>query len=183
MKLYLIRHGESETNLAKLYTGWAQVSLTETGKEQALSLQPRLAPIAFDKVYSSDLVRAMQTAALAYPAKEAETTPLLREFNVGTLAGKPGTSVRVVNRDFTPFGGENHEMITSRARAFLKQLEADPQEMVAAFSHAGYLRAMLGLVLGTELIQDTFTCPNCAVAIFEYDGTKWRLHSWNAAAL
>ena len=183
MKLYLIRHGESETNLAKVYTGWSQVLLTETGKQQARALQPRLAAIPFDKVYSSDLIRAMQTAALAYPAMEAETTPLLREFDVGSLAGRAGGSVRIVNRDFTPFGGENREMINARARAFLDLLESDPKETVAAFSHAGYLRAMLGIVMESELPQDTFLCPNCTVAIFEYDGKKWRLHSWNAAAL
>ena len=62
MKLYLIRHGQSETNLRKCFTGWAQVDLTEQGRAGAVGVRPMLEKIKFDKIYSSDLL------SLPFPA-------------------------------------------------------------------------------------------------------------------
>ena len=89
MKLYLIRHGESETNLAGHYTGWSQVNLTPKGVRDAEGIRPTLEGIKFDKIFSSDLIRAMTTAETAIPGCTYETTHLLREVNVGNLALKP----------------------------------------------------------------------------------------------
>ena len=61
MKLYLIRHGESETNKNGLWTGWLDVPLTEQGKEDAASASKIVSSVPFDKIYSSDLSRAIDT--------------------------------------------------------------------------------------------------------------------------
>ncbi|MBQ8311495.1 MAG: histidine phosphatase family protein [Clostridia bacterium] len=178
MKLYVIRHGESENNQAKLYTGWAQVTLTEKGFEDAKGIRPLLEHIHFDRIYTSDLLRAKQTAETACPGIDYMETPLLREYNVGSLSGLPPTTVTVKNRDFTPFGGENRDMMRARVQEFMHLIEAYSAETVAAFSHAGWLRMMLSTVLKTELHHDTIRCSNCTVAIFEYSNGSWTLHSW-----
>ena len=67
MKLYLIRHGESETNLAGHYTGWSQVNLTEKGVRDAEGVRPIIQNIKFDNIFSSDLILAMKTAETAIP--------------------------------------------------------------------------------------------------------------------
>ena len=67
MFVYVIRHGESETNLSKKWTGWLDVQLTEKGYEDAKKAAGYLKGISFDKIYTSDLMRAKQTAQTAFP--------------------------------------------------------------------------------------------------------------------
>lgn len=186
MKLFLIRHGQSEANLSFCYAGQSDSKLTELGRQQALAVRPILKDIKFDRVYSSDLSRALDTQKLALPDYSAETTPLLREFAVGSLAGKPFIKlesdpalVSVRKRDYTPFGGENADMVYDRLRQFLAGLEANPCENVAAFVHNGIMLTMLRVAIGTDFDYGATRSGNCAVHIFDYDGKTWRLLSWN----
>ena len=178
MKLYVIRHGESENNSKKIYTGWMQVDLTEKGKRDAEGAGKLLRDVPFDKIYSSDLIRAMHTADIALPDRTYETTPLLREYNVGTLEGQSGIGAAVKNRDFTPYGGENKDMIRARVQEFMHLTEALDLPNVAAFSHAGWLRMMLSVVLNVDIPHNAIACGNCTVGIFEYKDGNWSLHSW-----
>lgn len=186
MKLYLIRHGESVANEKKVYAGQTDVMLTENGRSQARRIQPILEQISFDKVYSSDLIRAIETQRLAIPGAEGEKTPLLREFAVGTLEGMSYSEVRARfgatigrARDYTPFGGENAETVRDRLREFLSKLEAEPWENVAAFVHNGIMISMMEIVLGSAFDRSALKSGNCAIHVFEYDGAKWHLLAWN----
>ena len=186
MRLYLVRHGESVANEMKVYAGQTDVALTENGRNQALQIQPVLAQIHFDKVYSSDLIRAIETQRLAIPGVEGERTPLLREFAVGTLEGMQFSEVRErfdpsvsSTRDYTPYGGENAEMVCNRLRDFLSKLETEKCENVAAFAHNGIMISMMEVVLGFGFDQSAVKSGNCAIHVFEYDGIKWRLLAWN----
>ena len=67
MRVYVIRHGESETNYKKQWTGWSDVHLTDKGKEDAKKARDFLKHISFDKIFASDLVRAVETAKIALP--------------------------------------------------------------------------------------------------------------------
>ena len=96
MKLYVIRHGESETNLSGCYTGHLQVPLTEKGIKEAESVHPFLSGINFDKIYSSDLIRAKRTAEAAIPGCVYEETPLLREVDLGELSGKNIIKISII---------------------------------------------------------------------------------------
>ena len=78
MKLYVIRHGESETNLKKVYSGWAQVRLTEKVERDAENVGELLRKVAFDQIYSSDLIRAVRTAEIALPGRSEEHTSELQ---------------------------------------------------------------------------------------------------------
>ena len=73
MKLYVIRHGESEGNQLGVFSGWHQHNLTEKGREDARTAGRIISKVKFDKVYSSDLKRAMQTASICAPDYEVET--------------------------------------------------------------------------------------------------------------
>ena len=86
LRLYVVRHGESETNLAKRWTGWMDVSLTGKGREDAKKAGDFLKNIEFDRVLSSDLRRAVQTAETALPGCVPETSPLFREIDLGSLS-------------------------------------------------------------------------------------------------
>lgn len=184
MKIYVIRHGESETNLSGRWTGWMDVHLTEKGVADGKRAGEFLKGIRFDKVYSSDLVRAQETAQAALPGYAYETSPLLREINVGNIAGKPLSIVtpeqrsRTAQYGYVDFDGESKEEFRGRVRQFMTQLEKLDCENVAIFSHAGWLCCLLEAVLEVNLSRQRFYCGNCAVSVYECDGENWRLHSW-----
>ena len=193
MKLYLIRHGESEANRKGNHAGWAQVPLTEQGEVDALAAGRLLKGLTFDKVYTTDLLRAIQTGELAMPEVEKEQTPLLREISVGTLAGKNSTQCREeygesyisqkAAYDFTAFGGETYEMLANRVRQFLDMTASGDHACVAAFCHEGAVRTALDLVLGIRINRKTMRCDNGSVTVFEYTNDQWRLCQWNMTAL
>lgn len=184
MQVYLIRHGESETNLNKEWTGLLDVSLTDKGKEDAKKAGAFLKNISFDKVFSSDLLRAIQTAEIVLPDCDYEASPLFREINLGTLAGKPLSVLSNEQKEciakcgYADFDGETREAFCDRIRQAVKGLEKLDLETVAVFTHAGFMCGMLETVLNTSLPRKHLQCSNCTVAIFAYINGNWKLHSW-----
>ncbi|HCW21482.1 MAG TPA: phosphoglyceromutase, partial [Achromobacter sp.] len=93
-KLVLMRHGESQWNLENRFTGWTDVDLTETGREQARKAGELLKKegYTFDLAYSSLLKRAIRTLWIALDAMDAMYTPVgvnwrLNERHYGALQG------------------------------------------------------------------------------------------------
>ena len=185
MKIYVIRHGESETNLRNCWCGWTDVSLTDKGRKDAENAGEFLKDITFDKVYSSDLKRAMETAGIVLrDSSPIETSPLIREFNVGNLAGQPISILTDEQRldtavnGYAAFGGESQAEFTERITTFMRLLESLDCDTVAVFSHAGVLRGMLDTILQFYVPRRNVLCRNCAIAVFEYTNETWSLHSW-----
>ena len=184
MRVYVIRHGESETNLANKWTGWLDVHLTEKGKKDAMRAGEVIKNVKFDRIFSSDLTRAKETAKGAIPDCEPELSPLLREVNVGNIAGGPLDVITPEEREacreygYSKYGGESKEEFISRINEFKTRLEALDCDNVAVFSHAGWLRAMLDTVVGITLPRNGILCKNGTVGIFDYSNGVWRLHSW-----
>lgn len=184
LRLYVIRHGQSEGNRLGQYTGWADVTLTQQGVREAEQVGEIIKGISFDKIYSSDLIRAQQTAQAAIPGCVYETTELLREVNVGKVSGRPLASVSSQERQemdcvgFEMYGGESRSAFCGRLRTFLRRVEQLGGENVAAFSHGGCLRAMLNEVVGCRLERSVVCCENCAMAVFAFEKGVWKLHSW-----
>lgn len=189
MKIYFVRHGESEANLNKCFSGQTDAKLTAAGRGQAEAICPILKGISFDKVYSSDLSRAHDTQKIALPGYVAETTPLLREMDVGSLAGKSiaefaaangGVSPTAKTGDYTPYGGENRNMLQARVRQFMDLLETQSYENVAVFAHRGVLMSVIRLILDNmDIPNGAVLCDNCAVNVVEFDGKQWRILSLN----
>ncbi len=188
MKLYLIRHGESENNKNGCFTGWTDANLTEKGYEDARGVRKYISDIKFDKIYSSDLKRAKKTAETALPGCVYEETPLLRERNFGKLEGNKISLVPelfgedyIKNREmenYKLYGGEDNEEFSGRVIAFLNTVKDGGYENVAAFCHGGVLRKCAEYVLRVKNTRGTIICRNCVIAILEYNGGKWHLHSW-----
>ena len=89
MKLFMVRHGQTTGNVAGLIYGQVDYPLTQKGRDQAAAIRPVLDKYKFDRVYSSDLSRAIETQQIAVPGTEGIRTPLLREFDVGKLTNVP----------------------------------------------------------------------------------------------
>lgn len=183
MKIYFIRHGESETNASGHYTGWAQVDLTEKGIEDAKGIRPILEDVKFDKIFTSDLIRAKKTAETAIPGCVYEENPLLREMNVGNLEHKPffpkDAPERALLADgYKAFDGESFEEFRKRVSAFLRSVEQSDYKCIAAFTHAGFLRNLLSIVLDARITHANLQCSNCAIAVIEFFHGSWRLCGW-----
>jgi alpha-ribazole phosphatase len=90
MKLYLIRHGETELNKQSRFIGRTDIGLSEKGKLQAEALAKRLCSVDIKAIYSSDLLRAVQTAepiAICHNMS-INLDKSLREIDFGAWEGK-----------------------------------------------------------------------------------------------
>ena len=188
MKLYLVRHGQSVANATAIHSGWSQVPLTEQGMSDAERAGQYLRTLQFDRIYASDLLRAVQTAQIALPGCEPVQLPLIRERSVGCLAGRPFEDCAAeygqpywdarASLDFTPFGGENHDMLSGRAKEFLAQMAANPCGSVAAFSHEGFILSCVELTLGITIDRRRIRCANGSVTILSCEDGIWLLHTF-----
>jgi len=189
MKVYMIRHGQSEANLKKMHSGWGSFSLTEKGREDAARAGRILKGITFDKVYSSDLPRAVETQMIALSNSECEQNALLREINSGNLKGRlfaeclqefgEGYSEHRRLFEFQDYGGECYQEFCSRVRKFMSIMEGSTYEKVAVFCHGGFINTMLDIVAGKRLERKLFPCENGSVTVFEFKDGIWKVRLWN----
>ncbi|MBQ8802808.1 MAG: histidine phosphatase family protein [Tyzzerella sp.] len=191
MKLYFVRHGQSEANYKKIHAGCMDVPLTGQGKADAESAGNLLCGVKFEKVYTSDLIRAIQTADIALPNYEKQRVPLLREISLGELEGRTPADcleqygenylLQKSRRNFGDFGGEDYDMHVKRVREFLEMVAGEEDTNVAVFCHEGTIKCVLDIVLqvGHWISIKNIACNNGSISIFEYKDKHWRLCQWN----
>jgi 2,3-bisphosphoglycerate-dependent phosphoglycerate mutase len=190
--LVLLRHGQSQWNHENRFTGFTDVDLNETGIAEAKRAGEQLKGIKFDKVYTSTLKRAYNTAQLAMEAANQNPPTVkhddLRERDYGDLTGlnKAETAkkygdeqVHIWRRsyDIKPPGGESLKDVVARVTPYFNQhilpeLQAGKNILMAA--HGNTLRAML-IVLGENTPENINTAEisTGVPVIFEYNGGKW----------
>jgi broad specificity phosphatase PhoE len=88
--IYLVRHGETDYNIQRRFQGHIDTPLNKAGKKQAVELAKKFTSLHLDFVYSSDLIRAKETAAEIAKEKKLEIrlTKLFRERNFGKAEGR-----------------------------------------------------------------------------------------------
>lgn len=187
VRLYLIRHGQSEDNIVKCQSGWSQTPLTEKGKAEALQLREKLKDIHFDHYYSSDLRRAKETQKVAFPEVDAVESWLLREINTGRLQGVRSVESQAKYgevylkcrdaRNYIIFNGENKNLVKARAREFLKWME-ELEGNVAVFSHRNWINCLIEDMTGIEGVEGGLL-DNGKMSVIEYDGEEWKIIGLN----
>jgi phosphoserine phosphatase len=161
--ILIARHGQSDWNQEKRWQGHADRPLTERGREQAQALADRLAHIELDAVYSSDLQRARDTAALVAESQglEVQQLPELREVDVGSWSGL----TRAEAEERFPEGfmrwrdgypgwrdGETYEAMTDRVLGAIDRIAAEHEgRRVLVVSHGGPIRAIHAAALGLDV--------------------------------
>ena len=164
-RLYLIRHGEVEGAAAGKLLGFTDPALSNQGFEQARRLAKTLASIRLEAIYSSDLLRARQTAdTIAEPHRiTVQPRAALREINMGvwedrTVAAVHAEAPEMVERLFTDPasfqypGGESFASFSARVQAGLEHVMATHQNgEIALVAHGGVCRAIIGRALGMPM--------------------------------
>lgn len=120
--LYLVRHGETEDNVAQIMQGQTQGRLTARGVEQAQRLAGSMAGERLDAIVASDLRRAVDTAEAVAGSRgmTVETTPLLRERDWGGFTGR---FIPDLKDEPWPDDIETLEQMMERAAAFLDYIK------------------------------------------------------------
>ena len=159
-----MRHGETEWNRVGRAQGQSDPPLNQAGREQAEAVAVRLAPVAFEAAYSSDLRRAAETAA---PVMRGRDMPIvyrrdLREKSFGEWEGMTYEELRLrypamleelfdERPAFAPPGGESDLELFARASAAVARIaarHAGTDGNILVVSHGGTLRAMIVSMLG-----------------------------------
>ena len=121
-KIIYYVHGTTYDNASKKCSGWKQDELNDLGKEQAKNLGINT-PYKFDVLFSSDLVRAIDSSNIAFPDVEKHQDKRLRECNYGDYDGEDKKLVVYEEHVDTPFpNGESLKDVEARVREFLKDI-------------------------------------------------------------
>jgi probable phosphoglycerate mutase len=189
----VVRHGETEWNQRGLNQGVLDSPLTERGIEQAQSVTRSLQKYTFQKLYSSDLGRAVQTAQILASALKLDIIfdSRLRERNLGCLGGLtlsefkaeyPEDCKRFLagDPDYSLPGGESIGQAYERSIAFFEELAVKHRnESILVVSHGFILEYMLKRVLEIPLQQKIrYTLKNCSVNRFLKVEDDWLLDTW-----
>jgi broad specificity phosphatase PhoE len=151
LRLYLIRHGETEWSLSGQHTGRSDIPLTANGEAGAKKLAPALRDLSFAHVLTSPRQRARKTCELAGLGAQAVIEPDLAEWDYGDYEGITSADIRKARpdwdilRDGCP-GGETTTQVSDRADGLIKRLDRLDGN-VALFFHGQF-----GCVLATRWI-------------------------------
>jgi broad specificity phosphatase PhoE len=165
--LWLVRHGQTDWNVAGRWQGQSPLapSLNAAGRAQAEALRVQLDLSRLDAVYTSDLTRARETAALitAGTALSVQVDPRLREINLGQWEGLPSEDIarrfpaELAERQRDPAGarapgGECAAEVAARVWAAADDIaRAHPHGTVLVVSHGLALSALLCRAQGLGL--------------------------------
>jgi broad specificity phosphatase PhoE len=199
-RLILLRHGQTDYNVGGRMQGHLDSVLTTVGHEQAATAAPVLAALRPDRVVSSDLQRAVDTAdvvgtACGLPVK---FDARLRETHLGDWQGR---TVAEIDRDYpgaiatwrsdpgwAPPGGESRVAVVARSRPVVDELDAEfadseASSTVLLVAHGGLIAGLVtGLMeLPTEVWPSFGGLGNCRWAVLarREDHPRWRLAGYN----
>jgi probable phosphoglycerate mutase len=160
--LYLVRHGETVDNARQLMQGQTQGELNENGVLQAKALSEQWRNRVIDAVISSDLKRAVDTAAvIAAPhGLEVMTTSLLRERDWGDFTGR---YIPDLKNEPWPENVESLENLLSRAGEFITYVrQTFPGKKVLAVGH-GIINKAIQAVLYNKSMSEILKMSNAEV--------------------
>ena len=168
-EIILIRHGETEWNSQKRMQGHSNSDLSEVGRGQIQELGELMKNVSFDHIYSSDSLRARQTAEAItqYSGHTLQFDQRIREKNLGVFEGLTSTEAKErhpeIYRLFKTAGpnyvideGESTQQLLERALEFIEEIRLrHPQERVVMVTHGGVVRVLMKHALGLSIDAPT----------------------------
>lgn len=195
MILYMIRHGETDKNKAKLLQGRSDTFLNEYGRELARITARALTEVDFDMVFTSPLSRAVETAEILKGERDIPVIAeeRIQEISFGEYEGHcyAGEHYNIPDPDFGFFftapekykpapSGESFEAVIGRTGTFLKELINNPEyedKTILISTHGCALKALLANITHCALADfwGKGVYKNCGVAIVEVVDGKARI--------
>ena len=193
IRLVLWRHGQARWNVEGRFQGQTDIPLDAVGEQQAERAARLLASLRPDAIVSSDLARAMATAApLARLTGLTVTTDKdLRERYGGLWEGLADTEIRArwpaEHAEWMPPAGESSAVVADRAGAALERIAGNlaPGTLVVVVSHGAAIRLAAARLLGfpEDLWGAVGPLANCAWSVLGRRRSRWRLLEHNAGTL
>ena len=159
MRIFLVRHGETDWNLEKKAQGHTDIPLNERGVRQAVAVAHHLRNLGRFNVLSSDLIRASETARIIANqlGTQHQESPHLREQGFGIFEGKPYAEVgqeldslsqklQLPRHEVQPTDGESAKMVWNRIQPVIDSLCSD----TIIVCHGGTLGLALAKLLGGD---------------------------------
>ncbi len=179
MRIYIVRHGETEANKNGYLQGWTDVPLNENGRFIAELTGRGMKDIRFDHCFSSPLIRAKETAEILLRESGNSVSvsfdDRIKEMNFGSFEGMSVKDEKLIrflkepNVDYKFPDGESFREVMKRTQEFLKALIAkDDDKTYLVSTHGCALRAMLNFLYEDKDDYWHGHVPyNCCVNIIE----------------
>ena len=186
-EIIFIRHGETEWNSQQRMQGHSNSDLSSVGQAQIQALGQWMKNVPFDLIYSSDSLRAKQTAEAItqFSGHELQFDQRLREKNLGVFEGLTSEEARErhpeVFRLFKTAGskyvideGESTQQLQDRALEIVNEIRIKHlEERVLLVTHGGFIRVVMKHSLGLSLETPTrFLIRNTGVFRLVWED-KW----------
>ena len=196
-EFFFARHGETDANLTGILQGQGNHPLNRNGQAQAAALAAYLRDTGFDVIYTSDLLRAAETAAEIAACGHEKVplikTPELREMDCGDLEGKKWDELRAKYADKVNVfyreisccfpGGESKDGFQLRISTFLEDVLARHRGgKILLVSHGGVLQRVFRHIAGSVKHSNLLPLAgNASLSSFLYSEKQqaWQLTSWN----
>lgn len=161
MKLWLVRHGQTQANVDGLYSGFCETPLTELGIHQAEAVADMLSQVAFSRVLCSERIRAQHTMQMILRQREIPvvTDPRLNEMNFGDWEMRHHRDLQRLDAEnyaawcsdwqhVIPKNGEGFQLFSRRVSEFCASLSSFPEEeKMLIVSHQGVLSLLIATLL------------------------------------
>ncbi|WP_097026431.1 alpha-ribazole phosphatase [Clostridium peptidivorans] len=164
MNIYLLRHGQTEQNLKGFYYGNLDVDITSKGIKQIEYISNKVKNVTFDKIYVSNMKRALSSASIISRNKDISfiRDKRLNEMNLGVFEGKSYEDIqREYPKEFqkwsddwkyyAPPEGESYVDFYERVKVFFQEILKLEDENVLLVTHGGVIRSILTYVMGEDL--------------------------------
>lgn len=182
-KWYLIRHGETDFNKKRFFYGKADVSINETGKEQAALLHQLMKGRNISRVYTSQLKRTQETAAIIFPDQNPTAYKALNERDFGLWEGRTANEIQAAFPlvweewlespfEVTPSKAEPFEKFKERVWSIVQEIRerADPEIVIVG--HLGVLRLIYQFLVNMEADFWSIDIPQGTALLLE-DNDPW----------
>jgi probable phosphoglycerate mutase len=202
IRVVLWRHGQTDWNVENRFQGHSDIPLNKVGQYQASEAAQVLAALRPDRIISSDLIRAQETAAAlaALTDIKVEINPNLRETDGGLWEGKLASENRATHGELfanwyeggdEPAGvtGERRSDVAKRAVAVIEKETTNFSGTIVFVTHGGTVRSVLGSILKLPIAQWGVIggLSNACWSILEltkhHTGSRWYLAEHNAGSL
>ncbi len=197
LRLYLVRHGQTELNRDRRFRGFSDAPLNARGRLEATGAAAALEPSGLEVIYTSPLPRAVETARIIGDALGAavEIDDGFTDIDYGEWQGLTveevedrfgGEVLGSWKRDpggFTFPGGDSMDSVAARLGSALERVACAGPQVAAAVSHLAVLKVCFIVAMGVDF--DYFWrlgLDNGSVSLLSWeDGSGWVLESWNRA--